>query len=123
MQKNKKVHFIGICGAGMSALAVLLKEQGWKISGSDNNFYEPISGYLKKHSINILSPYNKKNIPKDIDLIIIGRHIKLNTEENEEVALALTQKNKVKSFPEVLGEITKDRENIVIAGSYGKSTC
>jgi len=123
MEKNKKVHFIGICGVGMSALAVLLKEQGWKITGSDSNFYEPISGYLKENNINILSPYNKKNIPGSVDLIIIGKHSRLNPEENEEVALALEQKNKIKSFQEVLGERTKERENTVIVGSYGKSTC
>ncbi len=130
MQKNNKkpacagrVHLIGICGTGMSVLAVLLKEQGWEITGSDSNFYEPVSGYLKRHKIDILSPYKKENIPEKVDLIIVGRHSKLNPKENEEVALAFNQKDKVKSFPEILGEITKDRENIVIAGSYGKSTC
>ncbi len=123
MQKNKKVHLIGICGAGMSALAILLKEQGWTMSGSDDNFYEPISGYLKRHNINILSPYKKENIPEDVGLIVIGKHSKLNPKENKEVNFALTKKDIVKSFPEVLGEITKDKKNIVIVGSYGKSTC
>lgn len=120
---NKKIHIIGIAGAGASALAIMLKELGYQVSGSDEGFYEPTVSLLKKHDIKILSPYKKENIPKNVDLIIIGKHAKLNPQENEEVALALTERKKVKAFPEILGEITKNRENIVVAGSYGKSTC
>ncbi|OGI70882.1 hypothetical protein A3B84_01280 [Candidatus Nomurabacteria bacterium RIFCSPHIGHO2_02_FULL_35_13] len=121
--KNKKVHLIGICGVGMSALAVLLKNMGALVSGSDEGFYEPALSYLKKNNISIFSPYKKENIPENADLIIIGRHSKLNKEKNEEVRQALNSPKKIKSFPELLSEITKNRENIVVAGSYGKSTC
>lgn len=121
--KDKKVHLIGICGAGMSALAVLLKNMGAVVSGSDEGFYEPAFSYLKRNNISILSPYKKENIPKNTDLIIIGRHSKLNKEDNQEVKQALNYSQKIKSFPEVLSEITKNRENIVVVGSYGKSTC
>lgn len=124
---GKNIHIIGIAGAGVSAVAVMLKDLGYVVTGSDEGFYEPTTSYLKRHGINILTPYKKENIPKNVGLIIIGKHSKLNSEENEEVAFALTQKEnkkyKLQSFPEVLGEITKDRENIVVAGSYGKSTC
>jgi len=120
---QKKIHFIGICGVGMSALAVMLKEQGNTISGSDDGFYEPTASYLKDNGIAVLSPHKKENIPKSVDIIVIGRHSKLNAEENEEVRFALTTPKKIKSFPEILSEITKDRENIVVVGSYGKSTC
>src|SRR3990167_4252402 len=100
--KNKKVHLIGICGVGMIALAVLLKNMGALVSGSDEGFYEPALSYLKKNNISIFSP---------------------NKEKNEEVRQALNSPKKIKSFPELLSEITKNRENIVVAGSYGKSTC
>jgi UDP-N-acetylmuramate: L-alanyl-gamma-D-glutamyl-meso-diaminopimelate ligase len=119
----RKIHIIGIAGAGVSAVAVMLKDLGNTVTGSDEGFYEPTISYLKRHGINILTPYKKENVPNDADLIIIGKHSKLNVAENEEVALAMTMQNKVQSFPQVLGEITKDRENIVVAGSYGKSTC
>jgi len=104
-------------------MAVMLRELGHTVTGSDEGFYEPTTSYLKKHGIDILTPYNKKNIPQNVDLIIIGKHSKLDPKDNEEVALALTDMDKVNSFPKVLGDITKNRENIVIAGSYGKSTC
>lgn len=119
----KKAHIIGICGAGMSALAVLLQKSGWVVSGSDEGFYEPVLGYLEKNKIKILSPYSKKNIPAGVDLVIVGKHAKLDPKGNEEVAEALSRKFSIKSLPEVLAEITRGRENIVVAGSYGKSTC
>ncbi len=119
----KKAHFMGICGMGMGALAVLLKNSGWTVSGSDEGFYEPAAGYLKRHGISILTPYRAGNIPSGADLVVIGKHAKLSAEENEEVRKALEAPEKIKSFPEVLGEITAEKENIVVAGSYGKSTC
>lgn len=121
--RKEKIHFIGICGAGMSALAVMLKEEGYTITGSDAGFYEPTASYLKNNNIAVLSPHKKENIPKDADTIVIGKHSKLNATENEEVQFALTTPEKIKSFPEILSELTKNRENIIVAGSYGKSTC
>ncbi|MBY0376422.1 hypothetical protein K2P96_00395, partial [Patescibacteria group bacterium] len=93
------------------------------VTGSDDGFYEPTASLLKRNGIEILTPYKRENIAPDINTIVIGKHSKLNPEENEEVALALSMPEKIKSFPELLADITKDRENIVVAGSYGKSTC
>ncbi len=118
-----KAHFIGICGAGMSATAKLLKDKGWQISGSDDGFYPPISDYLKKYNLPCSTPYRPENIPSDADLIIIGKHAKLTPEENEEVAAAFASGLPVKSFPEVLSDLTAKTNNLVFTGSYGKSTC
>lgn len=122
MHKAKKAHLIGICGKGMSALAIILKEKGYKITGSDAGFYDPVASYLKKNGIKILTPHKSENIPKDADLIIIGKHAKLIPEENEEVCEAFSSKIKIQSLPEALGMISKDKHNVVIAGSFGKST-
>ena len=120
--KNLKVHFIGISGAGMSATAIMLKSLGAWVTGSDEGFYDPVASYLKKHNILVLTPHRKRNIPRDADLIIVGRHAKLDPKENEEVEAAIESKIPLKSFPELLGDITEEKENIVVAGSYGKST-
>lgn len=125
MQKqlnSKKIHFIGICGKGMSALALMYKQSGWKVSGSDEGFYDPVASMLKKNKINFTPEYNPKNIPKDANLIIIGKHAKLIPEENEEVNFAFNSSIKIKSLPEALGELARKTENTVIAGSFGKST-
>lgn len=117
----KKAHFIGIAGKGMSATALLLREQGWEISGSDEGFYPPVSDYLEKAGIAFAHGYRKENIPADAALVVIGKNAKLVPESNEEVAAALTS-GKAKSFPDVIEELTLGTDNVVVAGSYGKST-
>ena len=107
----------------MSALAILLKEAGWQITGSDNNFYEPISGYLKKNKINFNKNYRAENLSKKVDLVVIGKHAELIPEKNPEVKVVFNLGFKVKSLPEVLAMLAKDKNNIIISGSYGKSTC
>ncbi len=118
----KKAHFIGIGGVGMSATAKLLRDAGVAISGSDEAVYPPISTMLDSEGISYQTPYAAANIPSDADLIVIGKNAKLVPETNAEVAAALESKKTVLSFPEVLAEVSKDKENIVVAGSYGKST-
>ena len=123
LQNKQKIHFIGIAGVGMSAIAVMLKKEGYEISGSDEEFYDPIKSYVEKAGIEILTPHKAKNIPEGVDTIIIGKHAKL-TKANPEVAEAFERhENKIKSYPEFLKEVTKNRENTVVCGSYGKSTC
>lgn len=124
MNKQKKhAHFIGICGAGMSAVAKLLLDDGWTVSGSDDGFYPPASTFLKSIGIKkIQTPYSKNNIPKNTDLIIIGKHKKLIPEMNSEVKYALVCGIPVKSYPEVICTLAKNKTNIVVAGSSGKSS-
>ncbi|MEK7068641.1 MAG: Mur ligase domain-containing protein [Patescibacteria group bacterium] len=119
----QKAHFIGIAGKGMSAVALLLREQGWQITGSDEGFYPPVSDYLAKAGITFNDGYKKDNIPADADIIVIGKNAKLVPESNEEVKAALESGTTIKSFPDVLEELTARRDTIVVAGSYGKSTC
>jgi len=119
----KKAHFIGICGVGMAGTARLLQLSGWEISGSDSGFYPPVSDYLELHHIPMVEGYRASNIPQDADLIVIGKNAKLVPEENEEVKAALASGKTVRSFPEVLEGLTAGTTNIVVAGSYGKSTC
>lgn len=114
---------IGIAGKGMSATALLLRELGWEISGSDEGFYPPVSEYLQRAGIPFANGYKKENIPSDVDIIVIGKNAKLTPEQNEEVAAAMQSGKPIKSFPDIIDELTKKTDNIVVAGSYGKSTC
>ncbi len=119
----KKAHFIGLCGSGMSSVAGLLQENGWQISGSDEGVYDPMKSYLEHIGLTCCSPHDPKNIPEHPDLIVIGKHAKLTVEENAEVAYAYEHyADTIKSFPEVLHELTQDTQNFVVCGSYGKST-
>jgi UDP-N-acetylmuramate: L-alanyl-gamma-D-glutamyl-meso-diaminopimelate ligase len=118
-----KAHFIGIAGKGMSATALLLKQMGVQISGSDEGCYPPVSDYLKSANVPFALGYRKENIPDDVDVIIIGKNAKLQPETNEEVRAAFASGKLVHSFADILRGMTASSETIVIAGSYGKSTC
>jgi UDP-N-acetylmuramate: L-alanyl-gamma-D-glutamyl-meso-diaminopimelate ligase len=117
----RKAHFIGIAGIGMAATALLLREQGWSVTGSDEGFYPPASEILPRAGIRVASPHAAANLPSDADAIVIGKHAKL-TQENPEVAAAFASGKPILSFPDVLADVTRNRDRIVVAGSYGKST-
>lgn len=114
---------MGISGMGVSALALLLKKKGFRVSGSDREFYGPGYGILKKEGIKIFRNYSRKNIPPDADLVVVGgKHANFEPEKNEEVKFALRAGMKMRSVPEILGELARRTENTVVAGSFGKST-
>ena len=119
----KKVHFIGIAGKGMSATALLLRQMGCEISGSDDGFYPPVSDYLVRARIPFSKGYKKEHIPPDADIIVIGKNAKLVPHENDEVRAAFESGKPVRSFPDILEELIEGFDTIVVAGSYGKSTC
>lgn len=117
-----RIHIIGIAGVGMSATAVLLKEAGWQVSGSDAEAYGPTKSILDAAGITFARGYQPENIPADADCFMVGRNAKLAPSENAEVAAALATGKPCYSFPHVLGQLTEAREDVVVAGSYGKST-
>jgi UDP-N-acetylmuramate: L-alanyl-gamma-D-glutamyl-meso-diaminopimelate ligase len=123
---SKKVHFIGLCGVGMSGVAKMLKDGGWDVTGSDMEIYPPVSDFLMQEGLECLTPHAAANIPADVERIVIGKHAGLVPETNEEVARAFELKEagqvEIMSYPDVLNELTAGRHSIVVVGSYGKST-
>jgi UDP-N-acetylmuramate: L-alanyl-gamma-D-glutamyl-meso-diaminopimelate ligase len=120
---SRHAHFIGLCGAGMSAAARLLQDAGWTVTGSDDGFYPPISTVIERYRIPCAVGYRAQNIPKDADTIVIGRHARLVPETNPEVAAALASGRRVVSFPEAIQGLLPGRIPVVVAGSFGKSSC
>ena len=118
---TRHVHFIGIAGIGMSATALLMRQQGYEVTGSDEGFYPPASELLPRFGIKVETPHAAANIPAQADLIVIGKHAKL-TMENEEVAAAYASGKPITSYPDVLAGIACERRSLVVVGSYGKST-
>ncbi len=113
-----KAHFIGIAGKGMSAVALLLRQMGVRITGSDEGFYPPVSDYLKNENIPFAAGYRKENLPEDADVIVIGKNAKLVPESNEEVRAAMASGKPVRSFADLLHDMTIDSETVVVAGSF-----
>ena len=125
----RKVHFIGLAGVGMSATALLLRDIGVRVTGSDEAIYPPISDVLAAEKLTCLTPYAPGNIPADVDLIVIGKNAKLVPETNAEVAEAMgraqgdgSARPVILSFAEVLGILSRGKRTVVVAGSFGKTT-
>lgn len=113
-----KVHFIGIGGIGVSALAKYYLEKGNIISGSDI-VKSGITDDLIKRGVEITIGEQKKENIKDFDLVIFSPAVR---EENPELKEAKEKGIKTMSYPEALGELTKQYFTIAISGTHGKST-
>lgn len=114
-----KIHFIGIGGIGVSALARYYLEKGNSVSGSDLNSSEN-TRFLKEKGINVfLGAHKTSNVSEDVDLVIYSPAVK---EDNPELKKAKELKIKTKSYPEALGELTEEYFTIAVSGTHGKST-
>mgnify|MGYP003309930260 CR=1 FL=1 len=70
-----KIYVLGICGTFMGGLAQLAAEKGIKVSGCDENVYPPMDQVLLSNGITIDEGYNPQNLPKDVDLVVVGNVI------------------------------------------------
>jgi len=113
-----KIHFIGICGVAMSALAIAFKKEGWRVTGSDAGFFPPISTYLRKNKIDFYPGWHPEKIGRP-DLIVVGN---VASSTNPEWRYAREQKLNYRSYPEVVKEFIIKKNSIVVAGTFSKST-
>ncbi len=124
LPKNLKpgahIHLMGICGTAMGGLAGLLKDLGFKITGSDTNVYPPMSTQLKNLGIQVMEGYKKENLTPRPDLVIVGN---VMTRKHEEVEALLATDIPYTHLPNAIGEfVIGDRDSIVVSGTHGKTT-
>lgn len=117
-----KFYFLGIAGAGVSALASILVSEGHEVTGSDEAAFPPVSTYLDRLGVRYATSFSAANVPADTDVAIIGTSAKLHGGENPELTEIKRRGIPHYTFAEYLGLHTRERENIVVAGSFGKST-
>ncbi|MCK5125771.1 MAG: UDP-N-acetylmuramate--L-alanine ligase [candidate division Zixibacteria bacterium] len=115
--KYKKLHFVGIGGAGMSGMAKILHNLGYTISGSDNTPTE-VTEHLESIGITIYSGHSAQQVT-GTDLLVISSAV---NEENPEVVEALESGIPVIKRAEMLGELMRLKFSIGISGSHGKTT-
>lgn len=116
--KPKHIHFIGICGVAMSALAIALYKKGYKVSGSDVGFYPPVSTMLEKSGVEFYAGWHPEKMGAP-DLVVVG-----NVAGSQNPEWKFVQENKLvyKSYPEAIAQFWLKEESIVCAGTYGKTT-
>ena len=114
------IHMIAICGVGMASLAGLLQSQGYRVTGSDQNVYPPMSSYLADVGIEVLSGFCAEHLSVRPDLVIIGNAV---SRANAEAQAVLDQGIPFISFPQALGSfLIASRQSLVVAGTHGKTT-
>jgi UDP-N-acetylmuramate: L-alanyl-gamma-D-glutamyl-meso-diaminopimelate ligase len=114
------IHFTAICGVGMGSLAALLHAEGYRISGSDENVYPPMSTFLEAQGIAIKRGYRAEHLVERPDLVVIGNAVSRENPEAQEVSRAGIP---FVSLPQALGEFLVDsKHSVVVAGTHGKTT-
>jgi UDP-N-acetylmuramate--alanine ligase len=113
-----KIHLIGIGGIGVSALAQYYLSKGHTVSGSDLVASE-ITEFVKEKGVKVIIGNLAENISSDMDLVVHSPAVKA---ENLEYKKAKELGIKTQSYPEALGELTKEYYTIAVAGAHGKST-
>ena len=116
----RRIHLIAICGVAMSALAGMLKQRGYEVSGSDENVYPPMSTLLERLGIRILSGFRADHLADRPDLVIVGNKV---SRTNPEVEALLSSGLPYVSLPQALADLfLADRRSVVVAGTHGKTT-
>lgn len=115
-----RIHLIAIGGSVMHNLALALHDLGHQVSGSDDQIYEPARSRLTDAGIMPSEEgWQESKISPEIDLVILGMHAKA---DNPELIRSLQLGIPVQSFPQYVGGLFKEKKQIVISGSHGKTT-
>ncbi|KKT75427.1 MAG: UDP-N-acetylmuramate-L-alanine ligase [Parcubacteria group bacterium GW2011_GWB1_44_7] len=117
-RKTKTIYFIGIGGIGISAVARMFLLEGKKVSGSDVAEGEVTEG-LQKVGAKIFIGQRAENVPAKCDLVIYTIAV---PPDNPEFAEAKRRGISMMSYPEALGEISRDKFTIAVSGTHGKTT-
>jgi UDP-N-acetylmuramate: L-alanyl-gamma-D-glutamyl-meso-diaminopimelate ligase len=120
--KNKipQIHFIAIGGSAMHNLAIALHLKGYKVSGSDDEIFDPARGRLAKYGLlPAKEGWSAERITSDLEAVIVGMHARA---DNPELLRAVELGLRVFSYPEYLYEQSRLKKRVVIGGSHGKTT-
>lgn len=128
--KRKRIHCIGVKGIGLSALAQILASEGHDVSGSDIADPFPADAALRSAGIDVRT-FSEKNISKGIDEVIASNAYLAagnsksetgNSKIHPEIAEAKRRGIPVRSYPQALGRVFRQKRGIAVSGSHGKST-
>lgn len=117
---TQHIHLIAICGTAMGTLAGMLKAKGFKVSGSDDNVYPPMSTQLEKWGIEIQKGFKAENLISKPDLVVVGNAV---SKTNPEVVALLESGIEYISLPQALARFfLEGKKSLVCCGTHGKTT-
>lgn len=116
----KNIHLIAVCGTGMAALAAILKDLGYHVTGSDQNVYPPMSEFLREKQIRVFKGFDKSHIPLDTDLVVVGNAV---SKDNPEVLGVMDRGLYYCSMPQAVNHFAAGgKKQVLVAGTHGKTT-
>ena len=117
---KKHIHILGICGTFMGGVAMIARELGYHVTGSDTNVYPPMSTFLENHGIEIIPNYDVAQLQPAPDLVVIGNAM---SRGNPCVEYVLDNQLNYTSGPQLLHDnLLKDRWVLAVSGTHGKTT-
>ena len=115
-----RIHILGICGTFMGGIALLARQAGHEVSGSDANVYPPMSTQLQAHGIELCEGYRPEDITDEVDQVVIGNAM---SRGNPMVEYVLNNNIPYTSGPQWLAEnVLSNRWVLAVAGTHGKTT-
>jgi UDP-N-acetylmuramate: L-alanyl-gamma-D-glutamyl-meso-diaminopimelate ligase len=119
-QELHRIHIMGVCGTAMGALAAMLVDAGYEVTGSDTAVYPPMSDVLRGLGVTIKEGFLASNLDHHPDLVVVGNVVRA---VYDEARALLTSDLPYCSFPYLLGEMyLSDARPLVVAGTHGKTT-
>jgi len=116
----RTVHLIAVCGTGMGALACMLKDLGYAVTGSDANVYPPMSTFLESKGVSIFEGFDARNLAYGPDLVVVGNAVR---KENPEAVKMVEAGLHYCSMPQALNRfVVADKKIILVTGTHGKTT-
>ncbi|POY44532.1 UDP-N-acetylmuramate:L-alanyl-gamma-D-glutamyl-meso-diaminopimelate ligase [Avibacterium gallinarum] len=117
---QKHIHILGICGTFMGGVAIIAKQMGYKVTGSDVNVYPPMSTFLQENQIEIIPNYDPAQLDPEPDLVLIGNAMKRG---NPCVEYVLEKGLPYTSGPQWLHDnLLRDCWVLAVSGTHGKTT-
>ncbi|MBT8338764.1 MAG: UDP-N-acetylmuramate:L-alanyl-gamma-D-glutamyl-meso-diaminopimelate ligase, partial [Desulfatitalea sp.] len=116
----RHVHLIAVCGTAMGALACLLKELGFTVSGSDQHIYPPMSDFLAAKGIPIFEGFHADHLDPRPDLVVVGNAV---SKDNPEVTAMQALGLPYCSMPQAVNRFAAaGKRQIIVTGTHGKTT-
>ncbi len=118
--RGAHIHLIAVCGTAMGSLAGMLRESGYRVTGSDARVYPPMSDFLRSAGIEVMEGFDAAHLRPKPDLVVVGNAV---SRGNVEVEDTLDQRLPFASLPEVLRDFyLRPTTPIVVTGTHGKTT-
>lgn len=116
----KRLHILGICGTFMGGIALIARELGWQVSGSDQNIYPPMSDTLRAAGIEMYEGFDPAHLKPKPDIVVVGNAL---SRGNPELEAVLTEAIPYTSGPQWLAEeVLYKRWVLAVSGTHGKTT-